>query len=122
MLWKAAKDGEPAEAKWGSTYGPGRPGWHGECSAMSFELFGQHFDIHGGVPISNSRIMKTKSPSPRGRTVCRWPTTGCTTVFVRVDNEKCQKPAQLFHHSRGVGQLRCRNGAVLSSVPTIAVH
>jgi cysteinyl-tRNA synthetase len=48
VLWKAAKDSEPAEAKWGSTYGPGRPGWHIECSAMSCELLGQHFDIHGG--------------------------------------------------------------------------
>ncbi|MFN7197751.1 MAG: class I tRNA ligase family protein, partial [Hylemonella sp.] len=37
VLWKAAKPGEPAEARWDSAYGPGRPGWHIECSAMSCE-------------------------------------------------------------------------------------
>ncbi len=44
-LWKAAKPGEPF---WESPWGPGRPGWHIECSAMSMHLLGEHFDIHGG--------------------------------------------------------------------------
>ncbi|HND52284.1 MAG TPA: cysteine--tRNA ligase, partial [Pirellulaceae bacterium] len=44
-LWKSAKAGEPA---WASPWGPGRPGWHIECSAMSRRLLGQTFDIHGG--------------------------------------------------------------------------
>jgi cysteinyl-tRNA synthetase len=44
-LWKAAKPGEP---KWDSPWGPGRPGWHIECSAMSIKLLGETFDIHGG--------------------------------------------------------------------------
>jgi len=44
-LWKAAKPGEPA---WESPWGEGRPGWHIECSAMSLELLGDGFDIHGG--------------------------------------------------------------------------
>jgi cysteinyl-tRNA synthetase len=44
-LWKAAKPGEPT---WDSPWGPGRPGWHIECSAMSTTLLGEHFDIHGG--------------------------------------------------------------------------
>jgi cysteinyl-tRNA synthetase len=44
-LWKAAKPGEPA---WDSPWGKGRPGWHIECSAMSLELLGDGFDIHGG--------------------------------------------------------------------------
>jgi len=44
-LWKAAKAGEPA---WDSPWGPGRPGWHIECSAMSLDLLGEGFDIHGG--------------------------------------------------------------------------
>ncbi|MDP1983597.1 MAG: cysteine--tRNA ligase, partial [Sulfuritalea sp.] len=48
VLWKHAKDDEPAEAKWESPWGPGRPGWHIECSAMGSELLGRHFDIHGG--------------------------------------------------------------------------
>jgi cysteinyl-tRNA synthetase len=44
-LWKGAKPGEPA---WESPWGPGRPGWHIECSAMSMKYLGQTFDIHGG--------------------------------------------------------------------------
>jgi cysteinyl-tRNA synthetase len=44
-LWKAAKPGEPS---WESPWGPGRPGWHIECSAMSMHALGDHFDIHGG--------------------------------------------------------------------------
>ena len=44
-LWKTAKPGEPS---WPSPWGPGRPGWHIECSAMSRRLLGKTFDIHGG--------------------------------------------------------------------------
>jgi len=44
-LWKGAKEGEPA---WDSPWGPGRPGWHIECSAMSLKYLGSGFDIHGG--------------------------------------------------------------------------
>ncbi|MBE3583422.1 MAG: cysteine--tRNA ligase [Limnochordaceae bacterium] len=44
-VWKAAKPGEPS---WPSPWGPGRPGWHIECSAMSLHYLGNHFDIHGG--------------------------------------------------------------------------
>ena len=50
VLWKAAKDDEPAESKWQSPYGLGRPGWHIECSAMSHALLGMPLDIHGGGP------------------------------------------------------------------------
>src|SRR5260221_4424760 len=45
VLWKRAKEGEPF---WQSPWGDGRPGWHIECSAMSTQLLGAHFDIHGG--------------------------------------------------------------------------
>jgi cysteinyl-tRNA synthetase len=44
-LWKSSKPGEPS---WDSPWGPGRPGWHIECSAMSMKYLGRHFDIHGG--------------------------------------------------------------------------
>lgn len=44
-LWKASKPGEPS---WASPWGAGRPGWHIECSAMSLEHLGGHFDLHGG--------------------------------------------------------------------------
>ncbi|MDR2794645.1 MAG: cysteine--tRNA ligase [Holosporaceae bacterium] len=45
VLWKPSKDGDPA---WDSKYGPGRPGWHIECSAMSHKYLGKQFDIHTG--------------------------------------------------------------------------
>jgi len=47
-LWKGAKPGEPKEAIWDSPWGPGRPGWHIECSAMATKLLGDTLDIHGG--------------------------------------------------------------------------
>ena len=45
VLWKGAKPGEPS---WDSPWGPGRPGWHIECTAMSLEYLGEQLDIHGG--------------------------------------------------------------------------
>ncbi len=47
-LWKAAKPDEPAEVKYDAPWGPGRPGWHIECSAMASRYLGETFDIHGG--------------------------------------------------------------------------
>ena len=48
VLWKSAKPEEPADTRWASPWGEGRPGWHIECSAMACDLLGDHFDIHGG--------------------------------------------------------------------------
>ncbi len=50
VLWKSAKAHEPADTRWDSPYGWGRPGWHIECSAMSKALLGMPLDIHGGGP------------------------------------------------------------------------
>ncbi len=66
-LWKGSKPGEPA---WESPYGPGRPGWHIECSAMSMELLGAHFDIHGGgidllFPHHENEVVQSESFSGR---------------------------------------------------------
>lgn len=47
-LWKASKPGEPATTTWNTPWGPGRPGWHLECSAMARRFLGDNFDIHGG--------------------------------------------------------------------------
>ena len=47
-LWKGAKPREPADAAWPSPWGPGRPGWHIECSAMARRYLGDEFDLHGG--------------------------------------------------------------------------
>lgn len=62
-LWKAAKPGEPA---WESPWGPGRPGWHIECSAMSLQHLGEQIDIHGGgndliFPHHENEIAQTES-------------------------------------------------------------
>ena len=47
-LWKATKPNEPSSASWDTRFGPGRPGWHIECSAMATKYLGANFDIHGG--------------------------------------------------------------------------
>ncbi|MFZ4658524.1 MAG: cysteine--tRNA ligase [Caldilineaceae bacterium] len=62
-LWKGAKPGEPA---WESPWGPGRPGWHIECSAMSLRHLGEQIDIHGGgndliFPHHENEIAQTES-------------------------------------------------------------
>jgi cysteinyl-tRNA synthetase len=67
VLWKAVKPGEPA---WDSPWGPGRPGWHIECSAMSLSLLGESFDIHcGGVdlifPHHENEIAQSESATDR---------------------------------------------------------
>lgn len=49
-LWKGHKPGEPDTAMWQTPWGPGRPGWHLECSAMAGKYLGDEFDIHGGGP------------------------------------------------------------------------
>jgi cysteinyl-tRNA synthetase len=64
-LWKASKPGEPS---WESPWGPGRPGWHIECSAMSIKLLGPHFDIHGGgldlvFPHHENEVVQSESYS-----------------------------------------------------------
>ncbi|MEZ5721763.1 MAG: cysteine--tRNA ligase [Paracoccaceae bacterium] len=66
VLWKPAKEGEPG---WDSPWGRGRPGWHIECSAMSYELLGATFDIHGGgndltFPHHENEIAQSKCAHP----------------------------------------------------------
>ncbi|MBC7683155.1 MAG: cysteine--tRNA ligase, partial [Ferruginibacter sp.] len=87
VLWKAAKPTEPADAIWPSDFGPGRPGWHIECSAMSCQTLGESFDIHGGgadlqFPHHENEIAQSEGAS--GKPLARfWVHNG----FVRVDNE-----------------------------------
>ncbi len=71
-LWKAAKPGEPA---WDSPWGPGRPGWHIECSAMNLAEFGDQIDIHGGgndliFPHHENEIAQSESFT--GKTFARY--------------------------------------------------
>ncbi len=102
VLWKAAKADEPAEAKWDGAYGLGRPGWHIECSAMSCEMLGESFDIHGGgadlqFPHHENEIAQSEGAS--GKPLARfWMHNG----FVRVDNEKMSKSLGNFFTIREV--------------------
>ena len=91
VLWKAAKAEEPADAKWDSPFGSGRPGWHIECSAMSCALLGEHFDIHGGgmdlqFPHHENELAQSEG-AHGGTFVNVWMHNG----FLNVDNEKMSK-------------------------------
>jgi cysteinyl-tRNA synthetase len=102
VLWKSAKSDEPAEAKWDSPYGAGRPGWHIECSAMSCSTLGETFDIHGGgadlqFPHHENEIAQSEGAT--GKPLARfWVHNG----FVRVDNEKMSKSLGNFFTIREV--------------------
>lgn len=102
VLWKAAKPSEPAQAKWESEFGPGRPGWHIECSAMSCQMLGESFDIHGGgadlqFPHHENEIAQSEGAT--GKPLARfWMHNG----FVRVDNEKMSKSLGNFFTIREI--------------------
>ena len=98
-LWKASKPGEPA---WDSPWGPGRPGWHIECSAMSMKHLGETFDIHGGgkdlvFPHHENEIAQSEAAT--GKPFARfWLHNG----FVNIDNEKMSKSLGNFFTLRDV--------------------
>ncbi|MEY4375779.1 MAG: cysteinyl-tRNA synthetase [Pseudomonadota bacterium] len=99
VLWKHAKPGEPA---WESPWGPGRPGWHIECSAMSTALLGDHFDIHGGgldlkFPHHENEIAQTCGACGSAF-VSQWMHNG----FVNVNDEKMSKSLGNFFTVREV--------------------
>ena len=109
VLWKHAKTGEPA---WPSPWGPGRPGWHIECSAMSTALLGTHFDLHGGgldlkFPHHENEIAQSCAASGE-RFVNVWMHNG----FVNVDDEKMSKSLGNFFTLREV-LPRLRHAEVL---------
>lgn len=81
-LWKAAKPGEPA---WPSPWGPGRPGWHIECSAMSLRYLGSGFDMHGGgaeliFPHHENEIAQSEAFTGRAPFVRHWVHNGLVTM------------------------------------------
>jgi cysteinyl-tRNA synthetase len=104
VMWKSAKASEPEDAKYPSHYGPGRPGWHIECSAMSKALLGEPFDIHGGgmdliFPHHENEIAQSEGAS--GKTFVNvWLHNG----FLNVDNEKMSKSLGNFFTIRDVLQ------------------
>ncbi len=102
VLWKSAKPTEPDDAKWPSTFGPGRPGWHIECSAMACALLGTSFDIHAGgadlqFPHHENEI--AQSEGAFGTPMAKyWMHNG----FVNIDNEKMSKSLGNFFTVREV--------------------
>ncbi len=102
VLWKKAKPEEPADAKWASPWGEGRPGWAIECSAMSCAILGKHFDIHGGgadlqFPHHENEIAQSEGANGE-RFVNVWMHNG----FLNVDNEKMSKSLGNFFTIRDV--------------------
>jgi cysteinyl-tRNA synthetase len=100
-LWKSAKPGEPS---WESPWGPGRPGWHIECSAMSMVYLGESFDIHGGgkdlvFPHHENEIAQSEGAS--GKPFAKyWLHNG----FVNVNQEKMSKSMGNFFTIRDILQ------------------
>jgi cysteinyl-tRNA synthetase len=93
VLWKASKEGEP---RWESPWGPGRPGWHIECSVMSQHFLGETFDIHGGgedliFPHHENEIAQSEGAT--GKPLAHyWIHNG----FVKVNSEKMSKSLNNF--------------------------
>ena len=99
VVWKHAKPGEPS---WPSPWGPGRPGWHIECSAMSTTLLGEYFDLHGGgmdlkFPHHENEIAQSCAACD-APFVNVWMHNG----FVNVDDEKMSKSLGNFFTVREV--------------------
>ncbi len=99
VLWKMSK---PSEPSWDSPWGEGRPGWHIECSAMSTNYLGNHFDIHGGgvdlqFPHHQNEIAQAEAAHDE-KFVNVWMHMG----FVQVDKEKMSKSMGNFFTLREV--------------------
>lgn len=106
-ILQSAKEGEPF---WESPWGPGRPGWHIECSAMSATYLGYSFDIHGGgmdlvFPHHENEIAQSCAAC-RTSNVSYWVHNG----FVTIDSEKMSKSLGNFFTIRQVGfkRISCR--------------
>ncbi|MBI4741918.1 MAG: cysteine--tRNA ligase [Betaproteobacteria bacterium] len=99
VLWKHAKEGEPS---WNSPWGDGRPGWHIECSAMSSDLLGKHFDIHGGGQDLQFPHHENEIAQSEGAHRCQFVNYWMHNGFVRVDDEKMSKSLGNFFSIREV--------------------
>ncbi len=99
VLWKSAKPDEP---NWASPWGNGRPGWHIECSAMSTDCLGHHFDIHGGgldlqFPHHENEIAQSEAA-----TGCQFVNYWIHNGFVQINEEKMSKSLGNFFTLREV--------------------
>jgi cysteinyl-tRNA synthetase len=98
-LWKAAKPGEPS---WESPWGPGRPGWHIECSVMSMKYLGESFDIHGGgedLIFPHHENENAQSEAVTGKPLAKyWLHNG----HLKIDGEKMSKSLGNFRVVRDI--------------------
>jgi cysteinyl-tRNA synthetase len=99
VLWKMAKPDEPS---WDSPWGKGRPGWHIECSAMSMDILGKHFDIHGGgrdliFPHHENELAQSRAAEDT-KFVNIWMHSG----YLQIDKEKMSKSLGNFVTIRDV--------------------
>jgi cysteinyl-tRNA synthetase len=116
-LWKAPK---PGEASWDSTIGPGRPGWHLECSVMSMQQLGESFDLHAGgedlvFPHHENEIAQSESMT--GKTFARF---WFHVRFLLVEGEKMSKSLGNFYTLRDLVLKGHRPSSIrylLTSVP-----
>ena len=97
VLWKSAR---PEEPSWPSVFGPGRPGWHIECSAMATHCLGDHFDIHGGgldltFPHHENEIAQSEAAND-----VAFADTWMHVGFVRTNGEKMAKSLGNFRTLR----------------------
>ena len=100
VLWKPSPPGVPA---WDSPWGPGRPGWHIECSAMAWQALGEVFDIHGGghdlvFPHHENEIAQSRCAFGTPRMANVWLHNG----MLRVDGEKMSKSLGNFSTVRDI--------------------
>jgi cysteinyl-tRNA synthetase len=99
VLWKMAK---PEEPSWKSPWGDGRPGWHIECSAMSSNHLGNHFDIHGGGMDLSFPHHENEIAQSEGAHDCKFVNTWMHVGFVNVNEEKMSKSLGNFFTIREV--------------------
>ncbi|MEG0150219.1 MAG: cysteine--tRNA ligase [Comamonas sp.] len=102
VLWKSSKVDEPADVKWASPFGEGRPGWHIECSAMGCALLGESFDIHGGGADLQFPHHENEIAQSEGATGKPFAQTWMHNGFINVDNEKMSKSLGNFFTIRDV--------------------
>lgn len=99
VLWKAAKENEPY---WDSPFGRGRPGWHIECSAMSEDILGTNFDIHGGGQDLQFPHHENEIAQSEAHNGCKFANYWLHNGFLNIDDEKMSKSLGNFLTLRDV--------------------
>lgn len=99
VLWKSSKEGEQY---WDSQFGNGRPGWHIECSAMSEDILGKHFDIHGGGQDLQFPHHENEIAQSEAHNNCQFANYWMHNGFLNINDEKMSKSLGNFFTLRDV--------------------